>query len=142
MNGLGVTPTTPIATPSPRIRSTQQATGCKYLARVVRLRLPAARTPPTELETQRLGENRLLLLQDFRIVDLLSHFEKKRIRQRIVHAKGGGAHGYFECSDPLGDLCAADMLSAKRKSCPVSEFSTMQPGNNSSATSPEHLKNC
>ncbi|KAJ7688215.1 catalase [Mycena olivaceomarginata] len=37
-----------------------------------------------------------LLLQDFHLIDLLSHFDRERIPERVVHAKGSGAHGYFE----------------------------------------------
>jgi len=44
-------------------------------------------------ETQRMGENGPLLLQDFHLIDLLSHFDRERIPERVVHAKGGGAHG-------------------------------------------------
>lgn len=77
-------------------------------------------------ETQRAGENGPLLLQDFHLIDLLSHFDRERIPERVVHAKGSGAHGYFECTDPLDDLCLADILSEKGKICSVSmRFSTV-----------------
>ncbi|KAF5542846.1 catalase [Fusarium phyllophilum] len=77
-------------------------------------------------ETQRAGENGPLLLQDFHLIDLLSHFDRERIPERVVHAKGSGAHGYFECTDPLDDLCLADILSEKGKRCSVSmRFSTV-----------------
>ena len=36
-----------------------------------------------------------ILLQDFTLVDKLSHFDRERIPERVVHAKGAGAHG--EC---------------------------------------------
>ncbi|ESU11694.1 hypothetical protein FGSG_05695 [Fusarium graminearum PH-1] len=77
-------------------------------------------------EAQRCGENGPLLLQDFHLIDLLSHFDRERIPERVVHAKGSGAHGFFECTDPLDDLCLADIFSAKGKKCPVSmRFSTV-----------------
>merc|ERR1712224_509886 len=34
-----------------------------------------------------------LLLQDFHLIDKISHFDRERIPERVVHAKGGGAHG-------------------------------------------------
>jgi catalase len=42
-------------------------------------------------ESQRVGENGPLLLQDFHPIDLLSHFDRERIPERIVHTKGSGA---------------------------------------------------
>jgi catalase len=53
------------------------------------------------------------------LIDLLSHFDHERIPERIVHAKGSGAHGYFECTNPIPELAVADIFSAKGKKCPV-----------------------
>ncbi|XP_052241310.1 catalase-like [Dreissena polymorpha] len=39
-----------------------------------------------------------LLMQDFVYTDEMAHFNRERIPERVVHAKGGGAHGYFECT--------------------------------------------
>ena len=36
-----------------------------------------------------------LLLQDFHLIDKLAHFDRERIPERAVHAKGAGAHGYL-----------------------------------------------
>ncbi|KAK4502269.1 hypothetical protein PRZ48_005694 [Zasmidium cellare] len=76
-------------------------------------------------ESQRVGDNGPLLLQDFHLIDLLSHFDRERIPERVVHAKGGGAHGYYQTTDPLDDLCLADIFQAGKK-CPVTvRFSTV-----------------
>jgi hypothetical protein len=81
---------------------------------------------PHPYETQRVGENGPLLLQDFHLIDLLSHFDRERIPERVVHAKGSGAHGFFECTDPIPDLSSADLFSARGKKCPVTvRFSTV-----------------
>lgn len=81
---------------------------------------------PHPYETQRAGENGPLLLQDFHLIDLLSHFDRERIPERVVHAKGSGAHGFFECTDPCPDLTIADFFSEKGKTCPVTaRFSTV-----------------
>ncbi|KAK3325956.1 catalase-like domain-containing protein [Apodospora peruviana] len=81
---------------------------------------------PHPYETQRVGENGPLLLQDFHLIDLLSHFDRERIPERVVHAKGGGAHGFFECTNPIPDLTQLDLFSAKSKKCPVTvRFSTV-----------------
>lgn len=81
---------------------------------------------PHPYETQRVGENGPLLLQDFHLIDLLSHFDRERIPERVVHAKGSGAHGEFECTKALDDLCLADIFSNPGKKCPLTiRFSTV-----------------
>jgi len=80
---------------------------------------------PHPYETQRAGENGPLLLQDFHLIDLLSHFDRERIPERVVHAKGSGAHGVFKATKGLEDLCIADMFK-QGKECPVTvRFSTV-----------------
>ncbi|KAF7541183.1 hypothetical protein G7054_g783 [Neopestalotiopsis clavispora] len=81
---------------------------------------------PHPYETQRVGENGPLLLQDFHLIDLLSHFDRERIPERVVHAKGSGAHGFFECTNPIPELTQADLFSTKGKKCAVTaRFSTV-----------------
>ncbi|KAK1835767.1 catalase-like domain-containing protein [Podospora conica] len=81
---------------------------------------------PHPYETQRVGENGPLLLQDFHLIDLLSHFDRERIPERVVHAKGGGAHGFFECTHPIPELTQADLFGTRGKKCPVTvRFSTV-----------------
>ncbi|KAI0696337.1 catalase-domain-containing protein [Cytidiella melzeri] len=48
---------------------------------------------------QRIGSNGPLLMQDVRLVETLAHFVRERIPERVVHAKGAGAHGYFEATN-------------------------------------------
>ena len=40
------------------------------------------------------------LLEDFILREKITHFDHERIPERIVHARGSGAHGYFECYAP------------------------------------------
>ena len=57
---------------------------------------------------------------------MISHFDRERIPERVVHAKGSGAHGIYKTTDPLDDLCLADIFSTKGKECPVTvRFSTV-----------------
>lgn len=51
-----------------------------------------------------------LLLKDFALLDLLSHFNRERIPERVVHAKGSGAYGEFEVTHDISDICDIDML--------------------------------
>lgn len=72
-----------------------------------------------------MGENGPLLLQDFHLIDLLSHFDRERIPERVVHAKGSGAHGVYKTTKGLDDLCLADMFQ-EGKECPITvRFSTV-----------------
>jgi catalase len=80
---------------------------------------------PHPYESQRVGENGPLLLQDFHLIDLLSHFDRERIPERVVHAKGSGAHGYYKTTESLEDICLADIFQ-QGKECPITvRFSTV-----------------
>ncbi|KAF8191312.1 catalase [Pholiota molesta] len=59
---------------------------------------------------QRAGINGPLLLQDFHHIDLLAHFDRERIPERVVHAKGAGAHGYFEVTHDLSDITSQSLF--------------------------------
>ncbi|KAI5848022.1 putative catalase [Tricharina praecox] len=76
--------------------------------------------------SQRVGENGPLLLQDFHLIDLLAHFDRERIPERVVHAKGAGAFGEFEVTDDISDLTSADMFNGigKKTRC-LARFSTV-----------------
>lgn len=66
------------------------------------------------------------LLEDFILREKLTHFDHERIPERVVHARGSGAHGYFECYDPLPDLTQAAPFAAAGKRTPVFvRFSTV-----------------
>ncbi|KAF7308592.1 Catalase domain-containing protein [Mycena chlorophos] len=60
---------------------------------------------------QRAGNSGPLLLQDFHFLDLITHFDNERIPERIVHAKGSGAHGYFEVTNDITDITMASPFS-------------------------------
>ena len=75
---------------------------------------------------QRVGSQGPLLLQDFHLIDLLAHFDRERIPERVVHAKGAGAYGEFEVTDDISDICSVDMLTGVGKKTPaVVRFSTV-----------------
>ena len=42
------------------------------------------------------GERGPILMQDVHLLEKLAHFDRERIPERVVHAKGAGAYGYFE----------------------------------------------
>src|SRR5688572_1203791 len=66
------------------------------------------------------------LLEDFILREKITHFDHERIPERIVHARGSGAHGFFECYAPLTDLTAASIFADAGKRTPVFvRFSTV-----------------
>src|SRR5690606_33817741 len=50
------------------------------------------------------------LLEDFHFRDKLFHFDHERIPERVVHARGYGAHGFFENYESLADVTSADVF--------------------------------
>jgi catalase len=72
------------------------------------------------------GQHGPLLLQDHHLIDLLSHFDRERIPERVAHAKGSGAYGYFEVTDDISDLVCADFLNGIGKQTKLfTRFSTV-----------------
>src|SRR5260370_12149837 len=53
--------------------------------------------PVTDNQNSRTaGEGGPVLLEDHHLIEKLGHFDRERIPERVVHAKGSGAYGYFE----------------------------------------------
>lgn len=57
------------------------------------------------------GQHGPTLIQDINLLDKLAHFDRERTPERVVHAKGAGAHGYFEVTHDVTGLTGADFLS-------------------------------
>jgi catalase len=67
------------------------------------------------------------LLEDFILREKITHFDHERIPERIVHARGSGAHGFFECYESLSDITRAAPFAEAGKITPVfARFSTVQ----------------
>jgi catalase len=66
------------------------------------------------------------LLEDFILREKLTHFDHERIPERVVHARGAAAHGYFELTRPLVEYTKADFLQEVGGRTPVFvRFSTV-----------------
>lgn len=66
------------------------------------------------------------LLKDFILREKITHFDHERIPERIVHARGSAAHGYFECYESLSELTCASLFAEAGKKTPVFvRFSTV-----------------
>jgi catalase len=67
-----------------------------------------------------------MLLQDVVFLDEMAHFDRERIPERVVHAKGGGAHGYFEVTHDISKYSKASVFSSIGKKTPLFiRFSTV-----------------
>lgn len=73
------------------------------------------------------------LMEDHILREKLFHFDHERIPERVVHARGYGAHGYFENYHSLQDITSADLFQRSGEKTPVFvRFSTVA-GNKGSA---------
>ena len=72
------------------------------------------------------GERGPTLMEDFHFREKMTHFDHERIPERIVHARGFGAHGYFQVYESLAKWTKADFLQDPSKKTPVFvRFSTV-----------------
>jgi len=65
------------------------------------------------------GEHGPILIQDTHLTEKLAHFDRERIPERVVHAKGAGAHGYFEVIGDVSKYTCAKFLSGVGKKTDV-----------------------
>jgi catalase len=83
--------------------------------------------------TLRQGARGPALIEDAHFREKIFHFDHERIPERVVHARGYGAHGFFETYAPLTDLTRADIFQRAGEKTPVFvRFSTVA-GNKGSA---------
>ena len=69
------------------------------------------------------------LLEDFILREKITHFDHERIPERIVHARGSAAHGYFELTQSLAKYTTAKLLTEVGEKTPVfTRFSTVAGG--------------
>src|SRR5690242_5450645 len=76
--------------------------------------------------TLKVGERGPSLLEDFHFREKITHFDHERIPERVVHARGSGAHGYFRVYEDLSELTKAGFLCDPSRRTPVFvRFSTV-----------------
>ena len=67
-----------------------------------------------------------IVLHDHYVVQKMQHFNRERVPERVVHAKGGGAHGFFEVTNDVTDFTKAAFLAKPGKRTEVfARFSTV-----------------
>jgi catalase len=86
------------------------------------------------------GERGPTVLENYHFLEKISHFDRERIPERVVHARGAGAHGYFETYGSVGDepiarFTRAKLFQQKGKRTPLFvRFSTVIHGGHSPET--------
>ena len=84
--------------------------------------------------SQTAGANGPVLLQDVQLIQKLQRFDRERIPERVVHARGTGAHGTFTVTDDLSDLSKAKVFAAGQSTPVFVRFSAVVHGNHSPET--------
>lgn len=81
---------------------------------------------PQNQHTQTAGPRGPVLLQDFHLIEKLAHFNRERVPERVVHAKGSGAYGTFTVTHDISKYTHASVFAAIGKKTPVFlRFSTV-----------------
>ncbi|HEX8633917.1 MAG TPA: catalase [Pyrinomonadaceae bacterium] len=92
--------------------------------------------------TRTVGERGPTVLENYQFLEKITHFDRERIPERVVHARGAGAHGYFEAygtigGDPAAKYTRAKLFQEQGRRTPVFvRFSTVIHGGHS----PENLR--
>ena len=74
----------------------------------------------------KVGSRGPTLLEDFQLREKIFHFDHERIPERVVHARGSGAHGYFENYESLSEITKADIFQRAGEKTPAFvRFSTV-----------------
>lgn len=107
----------------------------KTIGPLDRVRVDSTNRPLTTNQGVPVGDNQSslkaglrgpTLLEDFILREKITHFDHERIPERIVHARGSAAHGYFECYESLEQYSRASVFSEAGKQTPVFvRFSTV-----------------
>lgn len=84
--------------------------------------------------SQTAGAGGPVLLQDVQLLQKLQRFDRERIPERVVHARGTGAHGEFTATADIADLTVAKVFTSGRKTPVFVRFSSVVHGNHSPET--------
>jgi catalase len=80
------------------------------------------------------------LLEDFLLREKITHFDHERIPERVVHARGAGAHGVFKVYEDLSDLTTAGFLTDPGRETPVFVRISTVAGSRGSADTPRDVR--
>ncbi|MGH9103551.1 MAG: catalase [Acidimicrobiales bacterium] len=80
---------------------------------------------PSDEHSLSAGPGGPLLLQDHYLVQKMAQFNRERVPERVVHAKGHGAFGFFEATEDVSQWCKADFLRKGARTPMLARFSTV-----------------
>jgi catalase len=80
---------------------------------------------PSDEFSQSVGPDGPLLLQDHYLIQKMAQFNRERVPERVVHAKGGGAYGVLEITEDVSQYTKADLFTKGRKTPLLIRFSTV-----------------
>ena len=82
------------------------------------------RVPETD-RSRKAGARGPVLLQDHHLREKITHFDHERIPERVVHARGAGAHGIFRANGAAADICSAGVFADGKETPVFVRFSTV-----------------
>jgi catalase len=80
---------------------------------------------PSDEFSQSVGSNGPLLLQDHYLIQKMAQFNRERVPERVVHAKGGGAFGVFEATEDVSQFTRAGLFAKGQRTETLLRFSTV-----------------
>lgn len=90
---------------------------------------------PSDDHSLSVGPNGPLLLQDHYLIQKMAHFNRERVPERVVHAKGGGAHGFLQITEDVSQFTKAKL--SRRAPRPRSSCASRpSPGRTAAPTPP------
>ncbi|MGI5165971.1 catalase [Spirillospora sp. CA-253888] len=94
----------------------------------------AGQPAPSDEHSQSVGPNGPLLLQDHYLIQKMAHFNRERVPERVVHAKGGGAYGVLEITEDVSQYTRAKLFQPGARTESLVRFSTVAGENGSADT--------
>ncbi|MDX3851643.1 catalase [Streptomyces sp. AK02-01A] len=66
-----------------------------------------------------------ILMQDHYLIEKMAQFNRERVPERVVHAKGAGAYGFFEVTNDVSQFTKADLFQPGKRTDMLARFSTV-----------------
>ncbi|MFG1680992.1 catalase [Nonomuraea sp. NPDC049269] len=80
---------------------------------------------PSDEHSLSVGPNGPLLMQDHYLIQKMAHFNRERVPERVVHAKGGGAHGFLRITEDVSQFTKAGLFQKGKETPLFLRFSTV-----------------
>jgi catalase len=80
---------------------------------------------PSDSHSLTIGSNGPILLQDHYLIQKMAQFNRERVPERVVHAKGGGAFGHFKVTEDISQYTKADLFQPGRETEALLRCSTV-----------------